>query len=455
MSSHIAQQGQKNSTDITLVYKAITEINKTQELSLCAFYIFNAGAATGFVIVAGDDNVTPILAYSDDGAFDPDNIPPNAAQLLTGYQKEIRYVMEHNIRQSNEIKAEWEELNSDTPAKAARMANTSAVLPLIKTKWGQGSNYRPYNKFCPYDSIANKRTVTGCVATAMAQVMNFWHYPVKGTGNVSYTPHTHYEYGILSADFGNTTYQWDLMPHSLNIHSGQDSINAVATLMYHCGVSVDMNYGPDESGAWVIVADNPICAETALISYFNYSPGLHGVQSANYNPSDWTNMLMNEIDGGRPVLYTGFGSAGGHAFICDGYANFSGLKFDFNWGWDGSANGYFTIGMLNPAVGDSFNINNQAIIGLEPPPTAIKEEQSTQSQIEVFPNPLDGHFNIALNDLKTQSMEMNIVNLAGQTIMTERIDKGSKLDLSAQPKGLYILQLSNEHRHYTKKIIIQ
>ncbi|MDR0768509.1 MAG: C10 family peptidase, partial [Dysgonamonadaceae bacterium] len=154
------------------------------------FYVFNLDSA-GFIIVAGDDSAIPILGYADAGNFDPDNIPPNAQKWLEGYKQEIRYAIENNIVATEEIQAEWEALASGIHQNAP--ASAQVVAPLIQTKWDQ-SLY--YNQYCPYDNSEGERTVTGCVATAMAQVMKFWNYPTTGTGFHSYN---HSKYGTLNA----------------------------------------------------------------------------------------------------------------------------------------------------------------------------------------------------------------------------------------------------------------
>jgi hypothetical protein len=346
----------KNANDFELVYKSTSNsVNSLASLqTITYFYVFNA-SLSGFVIVSGDDNVLPILGYSDQGLFDPNNLPQNVLKWFEGYKSEIRSIIEQNIQPTNQIVDEWQSLisgdnlNSSTKAKAS-------VNPLMQTKWNQ-SPY--YNALCPSNSV------TGCVATAMAQIMKYWNYPATGSGFHSYNHNT---YGTLSANFGSTSYQWGSMPNSVN-----STNNAVATLMYQVGVSVDMDYSPQSSGAYVISASSPVthCSEYALKTYFGYKNSLQGIQRVDYNQTQWLNLIKKELDASRPILYAGFGNGGGHCFVADGYDNSDYIHF--NWGWGGSYDGYFQINALNPSGtgtgggSGGYNSGHQAVIGIEPP----------------------------------------------------------------------------------------
>ena len=339
---------------LTLVYRARAGSNP--EGNPC-FYVFNFSNSKGFVIVAGDDAVAPVLGYSFESSFDPAHIPENTAKWLEGYKKQLLLITTQHMAATDDIKAQWQQLRSNNSSQQ-RPANTSSVNPLVQTKWDQ---LPYYNALCPGGSV------TGCVATAMAQVMKYWNYPATGTGFHSYNPPDN-GYGTLSANFGNTTYQWASMPLQLTGANG-----AVATLMYHAGVSVDMNYSPQSSGAYVISAQSPVtnCAEYALKTYFGYRSSLQGVERANYTDAQWIALLKGELDVARPVIYAGFGNGGGHCFVNDGYDNNN--FFHFNWGWSGSFDGYFQVNALNPGgVGTGggaggYNSGQQAVIGIQPP----------------------------------------------------------------------------------------
>ena len=317
------------------------------------FFIFNNLDGKGYVIIAGDDCVTPVLGYSYEHNFDPEILPPNLKAWLDGYAMQIRAAVAAKAIATDEIRTDWKCLRE---GKTLPIKSEKAVAPLIITEWSQ-SPY--YNDKCPYDSNAGKRAVTGCVATAMAQVLKYWSYPEHGYGSHSYVPSSHPEYGTLYVDFSATNYQWSSMPNSVT-----SSNNAVATLIYHCGVSVNMDYSPNGSSSYT--TDNGSghpCAETALKSYFNYKSSLHSVSKSDYSDTQWSNLLKNELNNSRPMLYRGTGSNGGHAFICDGYNNNG--YFHFNWGWSGHYNDYFYINNLNPN-NHSFSSSQQAVIGIEP-----------------------------------------------------------------------------------------
>ena len=333
-------------------------VNVAPQHGYSDFFIFNNTSGKGFVIMAADDRVTPILGYSYENNFDDGELPPNLKAWLDDYALQIEEAANMKLNATAEIRNDWECLRL---GKMLPIKSEKAVDPLVQTRWSQ-SPY--YNALCPYDSNAGARAVTGCVATAMAQVMKYWSYPEHGYGNHSYVPSSHPEYGTLWADFSATTYQWSDMPNSVTTTN-----NAVATLMYHCGVSVEMMYGtvvsPDTGSAAYIINygnSNP-CAELALKTYFDYKSTMRGVKKNDYTDSQWIDLLKNELDNARPMMYGGFGNSGGHAFVCDGYDNSN--RFHYNWGWGGSYDGYFYLSNLNPSS-HNYSQNQQALIGIEP-----------------------------------------------------------------------------------------
>ncbi|MCX6351968.1 MAG: thiol protease/hemagglutinin PrtT [Bacteroidetes bacterium] len=358
---------QKNLCELRLVYTLSSKANSISSAPLMAtnfFYVFNIYKIKGFVIVSADDAIIPVLGYSDEGNFDPNNIPKNTAKWFEGYKEEIRNVVENKIEATQGIKEEWKNLISGSNLNSVTNS-ASSVSPLVQTKWDQ-SPY--YNDLCPYDNGAGERVVTGCVATAMAQVMKFWNYPKTGKGFHSYN---HKTYGTLSANFGSTTYDWNSMTNSV---SGTNS--AVATLMYHCGVSVDMDYGLGANGGSSAATLDVV---NALKTYFGYPSSVQGLYRKDYSESQWINILKGELDSGRPMQYAGTGSKGGHSFVCDGYDNND--YFHFNWGWSGSSDGYFSINNLSPGSlgtgggGGGFTTNHRVIIGIKAPKS---------SQIQTF-----------------------------------------------------------------------
>ena len=316
--------------------------------SLNTVYVFNDNGG-GFLIVSADDVATPLLGYSDTGSFDAGAIPPAMQYWLDCYSDEI----EQSVSAGTVGRA--------GVAYAAAEARAD-IAPLIHTKWNQGS---PYNDLCP--TIAGKRCVTGCVATAMAQIMKYYNYPQHGTGSHSYTQED--IEGAISADFGATTYDWNAMLDEYDADSPAASRKAVATLMYHAGVSVDMQYNPGASGAF------PSDVAESLVKYFNYDKKIKYLLRDDYALSEWKNIVYEELSASRPVLYSGRGSSG-HVFVCDGYQYRDGEDyFHINWGWSGAYDGYFLLTALDPdGQGAGYNSDQGLIVGIQPaffPPTDI------------------------------------------------------------------------------------
>jgi hypothetical protein len=320
--------------------------NQTSESSSQTplFYIYNINDNEGFVIVTADDNMPPILGYSTSGGYFNENVPPALSEFLENYKMQIVFIIQNKLDAPSEIKTEWNDLESNEPVRGTK--NLAGVNPLITTKWDQGQYY---NDYCPFDQTEQKHTYVGCVATAMAQIMKYWEYPSQGIGFHSYV---HPDYGTLWANYGGETFYWAQMPIQVT------STNLiVSSMMYDCGVSVDMDYGVDGSGAYLSsVVD-------ALITYFGYSNSVSYVDKFNFNNSSWTQKLKDELNAGRPIQYRGQGN-GAHSFVCDGYDNND--FFHFNWGWSGQYNGYFSLTSLNPYTYD-FTTNQAAIIGIKPP----------------------------------------------------------------------------------------
>ena len=363
---------QKSLDNLELVYKvgANSSGNHKSTEQTTYFYVFNA--ENGFVIVAGEDNVSPILGYSYENTFDPDNMPPNLIEWLKGYEEQIRYVIEQNVSATEQVQKEWNNYYNNTLPSVRK---SGSVAPLVAAKWGQGS---PYNAFCP--GSGSNKSVTGCVATAMAIIMKYWSYPVVGSGSNSYTP-PNYTSNPLSVDFGSTTYLWDSMPTTGVSTARQTQKDAVATLMYHCGVSVEMDYNTSAQGGSGAVTNGDYypTAEYALKTFFGYKSTLKTVSKPSVTTQGWIDTLKNELDEGRPILYSGRNSSGttGHAFVCDGY-NEDG-KFHFNWGWESSYDGYFALTALNPGTGGEgsgdgvYTYSQRAIIGIEPPEGIVND----------------------------------------------------------------------------------
>ena len=330
------------------------------------YYVFNAITTKGFIIIAGDDAAHPLIGYSTESEFHaPDRRSPFAGWLVKKKEELLR-IKAYGPMPTEAVKQEWHG-NENSIAKfngqQSQGAALASVTPLLKTTWDQ---FPFYNDSCP--GSKNALAVTGCVATAMAQIMKYWSFPTKGTGYASYcdcgSPNFTTNYGTLHANFGNTTYNWANMPNALT------SANAnIAQLMYHCAVSVNMDFGTQGSSAWVISKDDTISAQNAFVKYFGYDPvTIKGVYRFAYNDSTWEALLLNELNAGRPLEYVG-DSAGknGHTWVCDGYDATSNT-FHMNWGWGGQCNGYYSLKHLDPPSNPrySFPDDEEVLVGIEP-----------------------------------------------------------------------------------------
>ncbi len=280
------------------------------------YYIFNVGDNDGFVIMSGEENTSEVLGYCDHGDFDVQRIPDNLKWWLQYYEESLKWAAEHQ-----------------TTKQEADPSPTDVILPLIKTQWDQAW---PYNDRCP--EYHGSKCPTGCVATALAQLLYYHQYPVEQTEEIP-------GYQCRSLDkwmpgLPAIAFNWDDMKYTYNRYSSQASIDAVALLMQYCGQLVEMGYSPDGSGA-----QTDIIAER-LPQYLGYPQTIHSVSRMGYSVAEWDSLLLNELRNNRPVLYTGYTSAmEGHAFICDGYDG-KGL-FHINWGWGGVADGDYRISVLD------------------------------------------------------------------------------------------------------------
>lgn len=295
-----------------------------------AYYVFNNDAG-GFVIIAGDDAVAPVLGYTSTGSFDAENLPDGLKDLLKSYERQIAALGDNYVANQT----------------ATRAAFTGEKL-LKTAEWDQNV---PFNKYTP------SNYVTGCVATAGAIVMKHHGYPAKGTGSHSYT----WNGKTLTANFEHT-YDWTSMPAKYD-GTNDAAFDGVARLMADLGVSVEMQYNKDGSGAYI---GNLV---TALQKHFGYSKLSHLMAIEDVGAEAWNRRLREEIDANRPVLYAASDPArGGHAFVIDGYKDES---FSVNWGWGGYCDGFYQIGALNPEsagkpTGDKYNVGQSAVFGMEP-----------------------------------------------------------------------------------------
>ena len=338
---------------------AMTDI--TSQTQFTEFYVFVV-PENGFVLVSADDCVQPILGYSLTNHFKTKDIPEHVIEWLRGYEEEIRWWK--NSTQMRKQCNLWDLLESGI---APEPLLQTSISPFVATTWNQ-SPY--YNKYCPYDNNYSSRTVTGCTATAMAQVMKYYNYPIVGYGSNSYVAANSYSnYGTLYANF-DTAYQWNRMPNALTALSNQAQINAVANLMYHVGVATEMKYGVSSqngSGAYLYSWDGTIrpSAQVALMQYFKYSSDMYAITRVDYTGVEYSNLLRQELDQNRPILYQASYTESGHSVVLDGYNNFG--LFHVNWGWGGHYDGYYVVGTLNPGIsGTAYYHRDIALLGIRP-----------------------------------------------------------------------------------------
>ena len=293
-----------------------------------AFYVFNIGDH-GFVIIAGDDAYRPVIGYSNESTFDASNIPPALQDYLGSIAERIvKLRAKGNAVAPPMVAAEWNSVL--THGRLITRNGRRETSYFCQTKWNQ--DY-PYNYCCPEDpNGSGGHAIVGCLATAMSQLMRFWAYPTQGTGDHCYY---HEDYGEICADFGNTTYDWDNMPNVLDSSASEAEKLATGTLCFHCGVTIDMGYGPDGSGG----ASGPIPG--VMHDYFGYSDAIVQLRRDDYGLEEWKTMVREQFDMGWPMYYGGCQDGGCHAFVCDGYDDHD--MFHFNLGWGGSSDGWYII----------------------------------------------------------------------------------------------------------------
>ena len=360
------------------------------------YYAFNVRGGNGFVIVAGDDRVKPILAYSTTGSFNPQDVAEGFAYMLNGYREEIQYVRDHNLPAMPDIVAEWESVLRTGSLQQGRQAR-AVVGPLCQTIWNQ--NF-PYNSQCPEDPEGSGGYVyAGCVATAMGQVMKFWDYPEQGTGLHSYNPDG---YAQQTANFGETQYHFELMPLALDSTSTEEDYFYIAQFLHHCGIAVDMQYSGHGSGAYS--GDVP----PALENYFGYTAdeavtlGFWGFNF--YTIEQWIQMLKDGgLNEGMPLYYSGSddNGAGGHAFVCDGYDEND--YFHFNWGWSGKDDAWCPIGALNTTK-YAFNDSNSFIGHIIPDNLSYFQRADSVAEFTVLENE---HFDGVMLHWENPSLNLN------------------------------------------------
>lgn len=344
-------------------------------------YVFNASTG-GFVIVSGSDATEQVLGYGTSGAFDAQNMAPGLVDMLDIYSEEIGYAIDNNIERAS------------APVQTAD--TRLSIAPMLKTQWGQST---PFNNLCPM--VGSNRSVTGCLATAMAQVMKHHNWPEVGEGSRTYELNLGGETVTLSVDFGETTYDWENMLNNYSSGYNEQQANAVATLLYSCGVACGMDYATSTAPSAELFK--------ALPNNFKYDKSIKMAEKAYYGIDEWNDIVYNELRNGRVVYLAGYNAKSGHAFVCDGYDKDD--YFHINWGWVGLDDGYFKMSALDPSEQGIGGSDAGYSKGLEMVYN-IKKDQGGEATIEIG---FHGECNINRGTADLGSMSELVFGVTGMT----------------------------------------
>ncbi|MCD4789527.1 MAG: thiol protease/hemagglutinin PrtT [Bacteroidales bacterium] len=403
--------------------------------SFPVFYVFNIN--DGFIIISADDAVYPVLGYSFEGNYSGENFSPAYEAWIKSYEDQIAYAIENKLSATEKIKFIWKKyLTGDfIPAKSF-----ISVDPLLSTTWGQGCYYN--SMFPEEEEGPCGHLYTGCVATAMGQIMKYYNYPEHGTGSYEYTDPN---YGWVYADFENTYYNWTEMGNHL-----EEENQAVAELLYHCAISINSQFYPNGTGA----IDTSV--RYALTEYFGYKQEAEFLWRDEYT-GDWKALMRNELDQNIPVLYGAVCEDKilyGHTFVCDGYQDTA--FFHFNWGWEGQYNGYYYLDTLT-AGGYNFDLFHDAVVGIKPDISGINGSHSRENMFTIYPNPASDYLIVDLKDINAKSVEIILFDLSGKQVLTKRIFNHSNNDIKfklPELSGTFILQVKSGAINYNRKVVL-
>lgn len=456
-----AQFGTKaiNANSIKLVYTI-----DNAELNVPTIYYF-AYPEGGYVMVSGSDCMVPIIGYSED-KFDSAAMNPMMMYMMSGYSCAIAIMQNSKSVASPVIQEEWNKLLEH---RLPYFGSQKLKKTLTKSRWSQE---QPYNSMCPL--VNGERSVTGCVATAMAQVLYYWKYPLRGKGHLNYYAGVA---GNQYVDFSQSVYKYDLMTNDMTNVTNQDAIDAVGRLNYDCGVSVHMNYSPEGSGAFT-----ESYLPFALKNYFSYQDGIQVIHrdqgifhSNSQTPTDrdtlWADTIRNELRNKRPVIFCGADpggttvgvDGGGHAWVVDGYDTGNPGLFRMNWGW-GYVNSECWVNMI---VGDlvgsvyHFSQRHEAYLFVQPPQDTLDARQGVggiDDAVNVtlgaaYPNPTTSEIHLPYS-LANGGAEMVIYDMQGREVMRRSIygsDSEVVLDVSNYTKGVYVYRVDGITRKFVVK----
>ncbi len=408
-----------------------------------AIYVFKFSNNNGSIMISAESNTYPILFYTFENNFSLNNTSPTMNYFIESYKDQIIVARRENLSSTEEINTTWSQYLDGKTTKST--TDITTVGPLTKTTWDQSCYY---NTLCPTGASGFgycNHMPTGCVATAMAQFMKYYGWPAQGVGT-----HTNSNNSALTANFGATSYGFASMPLTLTAEN-----TAVATLMLHAGISVNMKYATGGSSASLSTS------ATSLVSYFKYSSSTIHVNRSSYTTPLWNIQLRAMLINSRPVLYGGSGSSGGHAFILDGFQYPE--YYHINIGWGGTDNGYYYLSAINSSNG-AFNSNQDAILNAYPSnmaasPLTVNESKLTSS-LNIIPNPNKGNFSLVINNDYNGSYSIKIYDITSRLIEERIINKGNSIiseniSLTNLNKGLYFISIENENLKEVKKFIVE
>ena len=390
---------------------------KVAQVEVSGLYVFNCEGG-GFVIASGDDRTVPILGYSDQGIIDWQNMPENMRAWLKGYGEAIASLGSVNL----------------SPGELSR-AIRQPIAPLLTTQWDQ---YEPYWNDCP--DVYGGRALTGCVATAMAQVMNYHRWPQSACEKIPAHTFPDRNGDITLEELPPTIFDWEHM---------DSNMEEVAKLMRYCGQSVRMQYASGESSS------DGMFVGQALRHYFDYDPGTTGVVRAMYGVDEWEQLIYDELAGNRPVIYCGQ-SKGGHCFVCDGYDE-NGL-FHINWGWSGKSDGWFSLSILNPydtsGAGASssqlgYCMLQQAVLGVQPP-TGQSTPSDESPRLYVYENMYISDNTVKINALfedlliLNATFEMALGTMGSDGVLTPLVMAEKSCEIESPFAGDFDIVINNE-----------
>lgn len=451
----IAINWMNEKTNKKFSYNNINSISSITNNTDTLFYIVEF-SPEGFIIISADDIALPVLMYTDEGRY-TNNLPQGFSEMLFHRKNEIEEARKTVTITNENIKRIWQKYSVDEKL-FSKKGNIKTIGPLLNTTWSQ--NY-PYNKFCPPTNTLGSggRTYAGCVAVALAQLIKYYNWPINGKG---YYEYDHFIYGKISANFGATTYDWVNMINTINENSAEINIDAIAKLIFHCGVSVSMNYSPVNSYA------ETTDVKSALINFFRYSEESKIIMKKLdnqivYSDSQWVELIKSELLNMRPLIYRGNNSEGyqGHAFVVDG---FNDGYFHINWGWGGNFNGYFLLTALTPTNTFDFSYDNIAIINIKPEKsmknTFTDKLPDNFYLYQNYPNPFNSKTTISFEIKEPTNVKLKVYSLLGEEVITlinsylQPKEYRISFDAKNLPSGIYFYSLETDNYFDIKRFLL-